>query len=78
MDFVSVVDLDGLSFDELSAFQGVHGVAGEVSGVVDLHLDAEVAGAEAGIGGSDVDDGERDDFVGGEIVGGRNGRRNRD
>ena len=38
MDFVAVADLNRLSFDETSALEGVHGVAGEVCGVADRHL----------------------------------------
>ena len=47
VDFISVAKLDGLFFDEPPAFQGVHGVTGEVGGVVNFHLDAEVARTEA-------------------------------
>src|SRR5258708_25303962 len=49
VEFVSISDLDGFGFYELPALQGVHGVAGERSGVAGSHLQAEIAGAEAGI-----------------------------
>ena len=45
VNFVAVIDLDGFSFNELPAFQGIHGVTGEVSGVAGSHLEAEIARA---------------------------------
>ncbi len=75
VDFISVAELDGSFFNELPSLEGVHGVTGEVGRVVDLHLDAEVTRTEAGFGGSHIDNGERHDFVGGEIVGGWDGDR---
>ena len=56
MDFISLGELDWFSFDEPAASEGVHGVTGEMSGVTGLHLHAEIAGAEAKIGGSEIND----------------------
>ena len=70
MEFVFLADLDGLSFDEPSALQGVHGVAGEMSAVAGPHLQAEIAGAKTDIGGPEVDDRQREHFIGDQIVGG--------
>ena len=41
-------DLNGPFFDEAPAFQGIHGVAGEVSGVSALHLQGKLTRTEAG------------------------------
>ena len=64
MELVPLADLDGLSFDESSALQSVHGVAGEVSGAASLHLQPELTGAQAGVSASEVDDRQRHHFVG--------------
>src|SRR5271163_3991083 len=76
VEFVALADLDGLSFDEPSALQGAHGVAGEMSAVAGPHLQAEIARAETDVGGPEVDDRQRHYFIGDQIVrGSGNGSR---
>lgn len=64
---VPLGDLDGPSFDELSAFQRVHGMTGEMSGAARLHLEAKVARAEAGADGFEIDDRQRHYFIRGQV-----------
>ena len=61
--------LNGPSFDEPSAFQRVHGMAGEMGGATGLHLKAELAWAEAGAYSFEIDDRKGHNFIGGQIVG---------
>jgi hypothetical protein len=64
---VSLGDLDGPSFDESSAFQRVHGMAGEMGGAAGLHLEAKVAWTEAGADSFEIDDRKRHLFIRGQI-----------
>jgi hypothetical protein len=69
MKLIPLGDLDGPSFDESSAFQSVHGMAGEMSGAAGLHFEAKVAWAEAGAESFEIDDRKGHHFIGGQIVG---------
>jgi hypothetical protein len=66
---VPLGDLDGPSFDEPSTFQRVHGMAGEMGGATGLHLEAEVAWAEAGAHSFEIDDRKGHNFIGSQIFG---------
>jgi hypothetical protein len=61
-------DAYGPSFDETSALESIHGVAGEVGRFVVAHLEAQVARAEAKGCGFGIEDGESEDFVGDEVM----------
>lgn len=65
--FVPLADLDGFFFDEPPAFEGVHGMTGEMSRAMGLHLEAKIARAEAGVEGFEVDDRQRQDFIRGQV-----------
>jgi hypothetical protein len=68
VELVPLADLDGLSFDESSALQSVHGMAGEMSRAASLHLQSELSGAQARVGASEVNDRQRHHFVGDQLV----------
>ena len=60
---VPLGDLDRSSFDEPSAFQRVHGMAGEMGGATGLHLEAELPWAEAGADSFEIDDRKGHNFI---------------
>ena len=65
---VPLGDLNGPSFDESSAFQGIHGMTGEMRRTVGLHLKPKVAWAQSGAESLEIDDREGHYFIGGQII----------